>query len=278
VNIQLMQIRWFDYWLKGIDNGIMDEPPIHYYTMGASPAKEWQSAWQWPLPDAKNKTYFFGPGPTGTVSSINDGSLSTKAPTASTGHDVYPVDFSLVSGPKDRWTGGSWSDLFTDFTPLDEKSLTYTTAPLSTPMQIAGYPVIHLWVSSTAAEADFFVYLEKVDEDGRSTLITDGLLRATNRSLNEAPWDNLGLPWHRSNTGDIAPIPTEQPVELVFALAPASHVIEAGYSIRVTVTCADYADNFDTPVLSPAPTVNAFYNSEYSSYVDLPITMGKGRF
>ena len=43
-------LRWYDYWLKGINNGIMKEAPVNYYTMGASEGKEWRSAWDWPVP------------------------------------------------------------------------------------------------------------------------------------------------------------------------------------------------------------------------------------
>ena len=55
-----------------------------------------------------------------------------------------------------------------DWTALDNVSLTYTTAPLKTDTRITGYPVVHLWVSGNVTDADFFVYLEEVDETGKS--------------------------------------------------------------------------------------------------------------
>jgi len=56
-------IRWYDYWLKGIDNGIMTEPPIHYFAIGAPEAAAWKDASQWPLPGEKPTPYYLQAGP-----------------------------------------------------------------------------------------------------------------------------------------------------------------------------------------------------------------------
>lgn len=63
---------------------------------------------------------------------------------------------------------------------LDSKSLTYTTAPLRHDSELTGYPELNLFVSSTARDQDFFGYLEDVDEQGVSTLVTEGIIRAYN--------------------------------------------------------------------------------------------------
>ncbi|MBM4461729.1 MAG: CocE/NonD family hydrolase [Chloroflexi bacterium] len=273
--LAIEHLRWYDYWLKGIDNGIMDEPPIYYYTIGAPEGEEWQFAWEWPPHGTTPKTYYLGAGPSDSVNSINDGSLSLTAPVSAAGQDDYTVDYSTTEGPKDRWTANTLDDLLTDFTPLDEKSLTYTTVPLSTDVQITGYPVVYLWASSTATDGDFFAYLEEIDENGVSTNVSDGLLRASHRSVNTPPWDNLGLPWHQSYTGDIAEMPVGEPVLLAFALAPTSNVFDEGHRIRLTITCADYADMFDTPTLDPAPTVSVYHNADYASYISLPIMLAQ---
>ena len=49
--------RWFDYWLKGIDNGIMAKPPIHYYVQGADKAAAWKSAAEWPSKEQQTARY-----------------------------------------------------------------------------------------------------------------------------------------------------------------------------------------------------------------------------
>ena len=59
-------MRWFDYWLKGKNNGIMKEPPVKYYVMGdvtdpQAPGNEWRTAHGWPVP-AKSTSYFLHAG------------------------------------------------------------------------------------------------------------------------------------------------------------------------------------------------------------------------
>jgi hypothetical protein len=95
-------------------------------------------------------------------------------------------------------------------------------------------------------------------------------LRASHRALDEAPFDNLGLPYHRSYREDVAPIPVDEPVELVFDLLPTAKRFCQGTRIRIAVTCAD-ADNFDTPVLDPAPTMHLLRNAVHASFVELPL-------
>ena len=62
-------LRWFDYWLKCIDNGIMDEPAIHYWTLGARQGQQWRSTDRWPLPAQQLTDFYFAAGPAGTVAS-----------------------------------------------------------------------------------------------------------------------------------------------------------------------------------------------------------------
>jgi len=129
---------------------------------------------------------------------------------------------------------------------------------------------VHLWVSSTAQDGDFFVYLEVVVSRGYSHYITEGKLRASHRALHQPPYENMGLPWHRSHEEDVVPLPQGQPVELVFAMQPAATVFDAGHRIRVTVTGAD-ADTFETPQLDPPPTITIYRDADHASYVELPV-------
>lgn len=271
-------LRWYDYWLKGIDNGVMDEPPIHYYTIGAPQGEEWRTAWEWPLPNEKPTNYYFAGGHSGSVSSANDGLLSTAQPTGASGRDEYTVDYTTNTGSpnpiKTRWTGALDERVFgkplaTDMGPLDEKGLTYTTPPLEEDVEVTGHPVVHLWVTSTASDGDFFIYLEEVDGDGVSQFVSDGILKASHHTLATPTWDNLGLPWHSHSKADTTDLPGE-PVELAFDLFPTSNIFDAGHHIRVTITCAD-ADMFLTPELSPPPTVSVYRNADYASYITLPV-------
>lgn len=263
--------RWFDYWLKGIDNGIMEEPPIHYYVMGVPKKEAWQTSNQWPLAKQELKHFHFDEGKTGSVASVNDGFLTTESPLAQDAFDVYTVDYTTTSGEKSRWVAIEEEHDYPDMRANDEKALTYTTSPLETDVAVTGHPVVHLWISTDAPDLDVFVYLEEVDRSGKSTYITEGTLRASHRKLCQASFNNLGLPYHSHYQSDLAPIPAGEPVELAFSLLPTSYQFHKGSRIRITVVCAD-ADNFDTPVIDPAPKLQLMRSMSHPSFIQLPVT------
>ena len=263
--------RWFDYWLKGIDNGIMEEPDIHYHVMKAPNEWEWRTADEWPLPEQSLTKYYLDAGPSGSIESVNDGQLSTAPPSDNSGKDDYAVDYTTTSGPATRWDNavGEGFD-YSGIGENDKKGLTYTTDVLDVDVEVTGHPVAHLWVSSTATDGDFFVYLEEVDAEGVSHYVSEGTLRASHRALHEPYYDNLGLPFHRSHAEDVAELVPGKLAELAFDLQPTSNVFNAGNRIRITITCADM-DNAMTPELSPPPTVSVYRNARNASYVRLPV-------
>jgi uncharacterized protein len=262
--------RWFDYWLKGIDNGIMDEPPIHYYLQGADKAQVWQSTYAWPLKDQLMPRYYFGQGDSAGKISINNGLLIPSLPIEPTAFDTYIVDYSTTTGPTPLWSGLAVQHQYPNMRSHDAKALTYTTPGLNKAVAVAGHPVVHLWLSTYATDLDVFVYLEQVDGNGNSAYITEGSLRASHRALSLAPFDNFGLPWRNHFHHELKPIPAGEPVELVLDLRPTAWLFTPGKKIRITVAFAD-AGNFDTPVLTPAPTLQLFRDAGHSSFVDLPI-------
>jgi hypothetical protein len=266
--------RWFDYWLKGTNNGIMDEPPIYYYVMGAPQKDAWRTSDQWPLANQQLTRFYFAEGKTGSVASVNDGFLRTEPPGVPNAHDAYTVDYSTTSGVHSRWTAILEAADYPDMRANDEKALTYTTPPLEADVEVTGHPVVHLWLATGAPDLDVFVYLEEVDGKGKSTYVTEGNLRASHRALSEASFNNLGLPYQRSYESDLTPIPVGEPVELVFDLLPTSKLFHKGNRIRITITGAD-ADNFETPILDPAPEIRLLRNTTYASSIDLPIIPGR---
>ena len=183
--------RWFDYWLKGIDNGIMNEPSIYYYVMGASKKEAWHTSNQWPLGKQKLTQFYFAEGKTGSVASINDGFLRLEAPGQKDGADAYTVDYSTTSGKYSRWYAVNWPRNYPNMQANDQKALTYTTPPLESDMEITGHPVVHLWFVTDAPDLDFFVYLEEVD-GSKSTYLTEGILRASHRALSEGSLQESG--------------------------------------------------------------------------------------
>ena len=271
MTLAVEEIRWFDYWLKGIDNGIMNEPPIHYQVMLEPKKNFWKIASQWPVPEAKTVDYYFGNGRSGSVSSANDGFLVKKAPAGSSGSDSYRVDYTATSGTTSRWdnaVGGGFG--YPDMSTNDTRGLTYTTRPLTGDVVMTGHPLVRLRVSSTATDGEFFAYLEEVDIEGASRYISEGAIRASCRALNDPPYDNLGLPYHRSYDTDVSPVKPGEIVELDFDLEPTSKVFVKGSRIRLTITCAD-KDNVTPEAVDPPPTVTVYRNAAHASFVSLPI-------
>jgi putative CocE/NonD family hydrolase len=214
--------------------------------------------------------FYFEEGESGSVASTNDGCLDVDEPTAPEAYDVYSVDYSTTSGGNSRWGAVLGASDYRNMRDNDEEALTYTTSPLETTVEVTGHPIMHLWLITDAPDLDIFVYLEEVDGRGNATYITEGNLRASHRAISAAPYDNLGLPYHRHYESDLEPIPVGEPFELVFDLLPTSYVFQEGNRIRITITCAD-AGNFDTPVLDPPPTLKLLRNSNYPTFAELPV-------
>ena len=129
---------------------------------------------------------------------------------------------------------------------------------------------MHLSLRTDAPDLDLFVYLEEVDEDGNSTYVTEGNLRASHRASGEPPIRNLGLPWHNHFKTELKDIPPEEPFELVFDLLPTGFQFSKGKRIRLAVAFAD-ADNFDTPIIDPAPVVHLLRDKDHPSFIELPL-------
>ncbi|MGW0460824.1 CocE/NonD family hydrolase [Streptomyces tendae] len=255
--------RFFDHWLKGVDNGVMEEPPVHYYTGVAGGSGTWRDAERWPVdPRARGTRYYLGGGATGTVESVNDGTLTGTRPRGHGGADDYTVDYSVsCPEPLDQ----------EQTCPQDEKGLTYTTAPLGKDTELTGHPVVSLRMSSSAPDGNVFVYLSDVAPDGTVRILTDGRLRLALRSTQHAPYAVLGTPWHRSNERDAAPMPTHGRTQRVdLDMLPLSSVVPAGHRLRVTVTGADVRESARAET-SPAPVYTVRRTSAQPSSITLPV-------
>ena len=262
--------RWFDYWLKGIDNGIMKEPPIYYYVMGKTEKPMWKSCYQWPLEKQQLKIFYFADGKSGSISSTNDGLLSDRIQTAKEASDDYTVNYTVTSGERSRWTAVNWTRHYPDERSSDIKGLTYTTMPLENELEITGHPVVNLWFSANASDLDVFVYLKEVDQNGKSTYITEGNLRASHRKLGIAPYNNLGLPYQSHYQKDLLPLPIETPFEMIFTLLPTSYRFHKGNRIRVTIAFAD-KDNFETPMMEDVPRIKLLRDACHPSQINIPV-------
>jgi putative CocE/NonD family hydrolase len=255
--------RWYDRLLKGVDNGILDEPPVYYQTIQAAAGDDWRFAADWPLAAQRVTPFYFAPG----------GKLASgKAPARAT-QDRYQVDYDIAAfdGKFNRlertWNGDMAAG-------VDAKGISYTTAALMEDQEITGHPVAHLWVSSSAPDGNFILYLEEVEAGGNSRFVTDGVMRAGHRATTEqSPWRELGVPYHRSMADGFAPLPQDRPVELAFDFNPTSYVFRKGSRIRITVTGAE-RNTYQLPPGAegkPAPVVSLYLGGAHASHVTLPL-------
>jgi len=256
-------LRFFNYHLKGIDTGIMDEKPIHYFTMVEG---KWKTADTWPPPEAVKDTYYFTDGNT----------LSPQKPVYQEGYDEYTVDYTAKTTEESRWRTQVGIDprvKYPNRKNADKKLLVYTAPPLERDMEVTGHPIISLYVSSTAQEGSFFVYLEDVDEKGRVHYITEGELQAIHRKLsNEEPPYKHVVPYRTFKRRDARTLVPGEVAELVFDLLPTSYVFLKGHSIRIALAGADVS-HFTNPPGNP-PTVRFYRNSLFPSHIDLPVIAG----
>ena len=157
-------LRWFDHWLKGMDNGVTREPKVRWYAMGAvgepgAPGNEWRESTDFPpVPE------------TGSLYLRKGGGLSVEAP----GEDGSSTSF--VSDPLHPMTipGTSFPGA-RDARPFEEQAevRTFTTEPLEAPVEWLGRVEAELYFSSSAKDTDVIVRVCDVYPDGRSILLVD---------------------------------------------------------------------------------------------------------
>jgi len=277
-------LRFYDRYLKGIDNGIDREPPVLIYVMNGEGFRQEN---EWPLARGEERKLYFGPG----------NSLSDKRGTP--GHDRYVAEFTHDArwGKKkgNRWlaTMGRAPDALPIRTALDKKCLTYTSQPMAADTEVTGHPVVRFWVSSSADYGDFFVYLSDVDEKGEAVQVTEGVLRAGFAKMVDNDEAIMGggsgvdvlpdLPWHGYESTDYvhAIFAGGNVVELEFDLKPTSWVFRRGHSIRVSIACADWPTFRLHPRLCPdndpenpaniVPIITVFRDDKRPSYITLPV-------
>lgn len=252
-------IRFFDYHLRGIANGVDRDAPVRYFTMGE---ERWRSSASWPPPGVVPRVLYFAP----------DNGLATSPPGDAGAFDSYRVDPSTSSGTGTRWRSyfniAGATIAYPDRRERDARLLTYTSEPLREDIEITGQPIITLHVASTAADGQFFAYLEDVAPDGSVTYITEGQLRAVHRRIGaNPPYWHVG-PYHSFRRADAQPLVPGEPAELRFALLPVSYLVRRGHSIRVALAGAD-RDQFAIP--RERPTWRVLRDAAHPSAIELPL-------
>jgi uncharacterized protein len=253
-------LGFFDYYLKGRGSSEYDHKKLFYYTMGE---ETWKVSDVWPPAGVSNQRWYFE----------GNNHLSRQAPTAEDGISHYTVDFKATSGLNNRWhtPDGRTKVIYRDRDDADYHLLTYTSPPLESDLEISGYPVVTLYVSSTHSDGAFFVYLEEVDTYGRVIYITEGLLRAIHRRISdEEPSHKLFVPHHTYLRQDALPLVPGEIAKLEFGMLPTSVLIRKGHYLRISIAGHDN-DSFARIPAEGEPTITLQRNSRYPSSIDLPV-------
>jgi len=216
-------IRWFEYWLKGIDNGITKMPKVRYYTMGLN---EWQSADVWPLPETQFTKYFLHSQ--GHANSRNgDGRLSLEMPKNEPSDKfIYDPGHPVPSIGGQRGSSYGTPAGAIDQAPVELRNdvLVYTTPILKKDIEVTGPIAVVLYVSSSAKDTDFTAKLVEVYPDGTAYNIQQSIFRARYREgFTKKVW-----------------MEKDGVYKVQIDLDATSNVFKMGHRIRVQVSSSDF--------------------------------------
>jgi hypothetical protein len=214
-------VRWFDYWLKGRDTGVLQDPRLVIYqqhwhapeSQSQDVPGEWRAE-SWPPAGLTPTTLYLQP----------EHRLSSEKSGSGTDRLRYVPSAGVEAG---FW----WGELLTDQRPVDAYSLTYDSAALEDEVAILGLPRVTLQVAADAPLADWFVRLSDVAPDGRVTLVTGAGINGAQRNSMADPQD----------------LTPGKVYQLSLDLHLASWVFPKGHRIRVAVSNALWPMNWPTP-------------------------------
>ena len=259
-----IHLRWYDYWLKGVDNGIMDEAPVKIFVMGDD---AWRDEQEWPLTRAQDTKYYLHSG--GKANSRHgDGSLSVELP-ADESPDVFlynPADPVPTRGGQLCCNPYFAANGAFDQNDIESRAdvLVYSTPPLERDVEVTGPITVTLWAATSVTDTDFTAKLVDVCEDGCARNLTDGIIRARYR-------DSMSSP---------SPVEPGRAYCYTIDLWATSNVFKAGHQIRLEVSSSNFP-RFDRNTntgkliagdaeLKPA-LQTVLHNAGHPSHVTLPI-------
>lgn len=237
-------ISYFDYWLKGIDNGAMDGAPVRVQVRTGNGAYYVLEEEEWPLARTAYRRWYLDASPSDWA---GDGlrkdilRISEKVPTAehSAGYDAH-LDLGQPSLSPMGPIGG---------TPRWQTGISFISDPVSEDMVLVGYMKVGLWVSSTSSDMDVFVSLRIIDEQDReirydaaihpshpvyAAPVGHGLLKVSHRKLDEDRSTEY-WPTHTHTEADYAPLAADEVVAIEVGLNPSSAMIPKGSRLRIDI-------------------------------------------
>ncbi|MBN1222252.1 MAG: CocE/NonD family hydrolase [Candidatus Aminicenantes bacterium] len=259
-------LKWFDYWLKGEDNGITEMSKVHLYVMGKN---EWRGEKEWPLARTKYTSYYFHSD--GHANSrYGTGKLDMQKPeNESPDRFVYDprTPVPTAGGPIcSNCTGRKVPDGAFDQAEVEIRQdvLVYSTPALEKGVEVTGPVKVVLYVSSSARDTDFTAKLVDVTPEGQAFIIQEGILRARYREgFDKRVW-----------------MKPDEVYKLEIDLHATSNYFGKGHRIRVQVTSSNFprfdrnlntgGNNFDeTEYIIAKNTVH--HSKKYPSHIVLPL-------
>ena len=265
-------LRWFDYWLKGIDNGIADEPGVIFATTDLAGRAVWKGADRWPLPEVVTRSWFLTDAPSGTIASALDGSLALASDAGPEGTADYAVDYAVGLGDCGRMRFMLRDDHIRhpDLVARARRCATFTGPELATDTELTGSPTLFLELATTASDGALHATLEEVYADGAAEYITEGWLNLRHRKVSQSPRPHPGPAWHSQAAGDLLEVKPGERMTAALELYPVSVSLHAGSRLRLTIAGTD-RDNLHVPEREPVPVLTFFLGGSTGSRLELPV-------
>ncbi len=244
-----LRLRWFDRWLKGVDNGVDREPPVRIFVMGGGSGHRnragrlehggrWRAERDWPLPGTRFTPFYFhaggllDPSPPGAAAAARSYDYDPRHPVPSIGGTITSGTPVMEGGAYDQRESENFFGSEPPYRPLAERAdvLVFQTPPLPRDVEVTGPIVLKLWVSSDCPDTDFTgklvdVYPPSADyPDGFAMNLTDGILRARYRTSWEEP--------ELMEAGKI--------YEVTIEPFPTSNLFQQGHRIRVDLSSSNF--------------------------------------
>lgn len=235
-------IRWFDHWLKGIDTGIMDEPPIKLYVKGIN---QWRYENEWPLTRIQPTKYYLR----------GFGGLSPEPERYMKEPDPF------VQPPL--------------YMTEDVRSVMYQTPPFPRDMEVTGPVALYLYASIDQDDTNWIVKLFDSSREGDEQLVR-GYLKASHRGLDKTLSTPL-QPYHTHTKPE--PVVPGKIYEYAIEIQPISNVFKAGHSLKLEIRSLEHGNEgaqgqppHSVHLCSSKATLHSIYrDSEHPSHLLLPI-------
>jgi predicted acyl esterase len=244
-------LRWFDTWLKSIDNGILDEPEVAVFDAAT---RQWRYENEYPLRRTEWKKFYLRANPGGSANRPPYGLISSEPP-GSEPPDTYRMPDSYA-----ELTAGK---------PV----LAYATAPFERDVRLWGPLSLTLYGSSSALDTAWFVKLVDLGPDGSVRRLTRGVLKASFRAV-DASMSRPGQPFHPFDRQEL--LEPGKVYEFQIEFSPICYTFKAGHRLQLEIASEDieYSSihrQLDVMIL-PWPVENAVHHEqEHPSHLLLPV-------